>query len=259
MPHNDLVQSLLRGVDVVELVAQSERGLSLGEICDALGLKQPTAHNLIRTLVARDFIEKTTSPVRYRLGAAVARLAEERQTHQTVRQASQIMLDLFERFRAHLPARLRPDEEASLSFSQHIGGEVVMLLRLRLQRLGVLERPKHVMTAYQSAAPLCFQAFWPREELDEYRRRHPFLDQGAPIWKTQDALENFLAEARDLGYVQPPMYPPEQFRCAVPVFGEGHRLVGVLGAGIWLKSAPTDTRKLIAEMIESSQQIGVTP
>lgn len=259
MAHNDLVQSLLRGVDVVELVAQSERGLTLGEVCDALGLKQPTAHNLIRTLVARDFIEKTTSPVRYRLGSAVARLAEERQNHQTVRQASLIMHDLFDRFLAHLPPKIRPDEEASLSFSQHMGGEVVMLLRLRLQRVGVLERPKLVMTAYQSAAPLCFQAFWTREELEEYRRRHPFLDQGAPIWKSREALDAFLHRARERGYVQPPMYAPEQFRVAVPVFGDGHRLLGVLGAGIWLRSAPTDTHTLIAEMIESSRQIGYAP
>lgn len=254
MPHNNLVQSLLRGVDVLELVAQSERGLSLGEVCNALGLKQPTAHNLIRTLVAREFVEKTTSPVRYRLGPAVSRLAEERQSYQVVRQASRVMYELFERFRAHLPTKLRPDEEASLSFSQHVGGEVVMLLRLRLQRLGVLERPKLVMTAYQSAAPLCFQAFWSREELEDYRRRHPFLDQGVPIWRTLDALEKFLHESRQLGYVQPPMYPVEQFRVAVPVFGEGHRLIGVLGAGIWLKSAPSDTQKLIREMIDASRQ-----
>ena len=79
MPHNELIQSLLRAMDVIELVAQSERGLSLGEVCNSLKLKQPTAHNLIRTLISRDFVEKTTSPVRYRLGPAVTRLADERQ------------------------------------------------------------------------------------------------------------------------------------------------------------------------------------
>src|SRR6187549_828661 len=119
MPHNELIQSLLRAVDVIELVAQSERGLSLGEVCNALGLKQPTAHNLIRTLVARDFVEKTTSPVRYRLGSAVARLAEERQHHNVVRQASMIMTDLFERVRTQLPAKLEPQDEATISFSQY--------------------------------------------------------------------------------------------------------------------------------------------
>ncbi len=258
MPHSELVQSLLRAMDVIELVAQSERGLSLGEVCNSLGLKQPTAHNLIRTLVARDFVEKTVSPVRYRLGSAVVRLAEERANHSIVRQASMIMNDLFDRLKAYLPPRLHPQEEATISFSQHVGGEVVMLLRLRMQRPGVLERPKFMMTAYQSAAPLCFQAFWSPEELEDYRRRHPFLDQGAPIWKTQDRLDAFLAKAREAGFAQPPIFPQGQFRVAVPVWGEGHRLLGVLGAGIWLKTVVPDARKLIKEMIESSKQIGDT-
>ncbi|MGB7160357.1 MAG: helix-turn-helix domain-containing protein [Tepidisphaeraceae bacterium] len=256
MPHSELVQSLLRAVDVIELVAQSERGLSLGEVCNTLGLKQPTAHNLIRTLIARDFVEKTTSPVRYRLGPAVARLADERQNHSLVRQASLMMNDLFERFRTLLPPRFGPQEEATLSFSQYIGGEVVMLLRLRMQHPGVLERPKHVMSAYQSAAPLAFQAFWSPEELEDYHGRHPFLDQGAPIWKTRERLDIFLSRARQLGYVQPPIFPAGQFRVAVPIFGDGHRLVGVLGAGIWLKTVITDTRRLVREMIEASTQIG---
>lgn len=256
MPHSELVQSLLRAVDVIELIAQSERGLSLGEVCNSLGLKQPTAHNLIRTLVARDFVEKTNGPVRYRLGPAVMRLAEERASHSVVRRASMIVQDLFERLRTYLPAKLHPEEEATISFSQHVGGEVVMLLRLRMQRPGVLERPKLVMSAYQSAAPLCFHAFWSQDERDDYRRRHPFLEQGVPIWKTRDRFEVFLARARELGYAQPPIFPRGQFRVAVPVWGEGHRLIGVLGAGIWLKSAAPDARKLIRQMIEASEKIG---
>jgi DNA-binding IclR family transcriptional regulator len=256
MPHSELVQSLLRAVDVIELIAQSERGLSLGEVCNSLGLKQPTAHNLIRTLVARDFVEKTSSPVRYRLGSAVIRLAEERASHSVVRQASMIVQDLFERLRAYLPAKLHPEEEATISFSQHVGGEVVMLLRLRMQRPGVLERPKRVMSAYQSATPICFQAFWSPEEREEYRRLHPFLEQGVQVWKTRDRFEIFLSRVRALGYAQPPIFPRGQFRVAVPVWGEGHRLIGVLGAGIWLKSVTPDARKLVRQMIEASEKIG---
>ncbi len=255
MPHNELIQSLLRAVDVIELVAQSERGLSLGEVCNSLGLKQPTAHNLIRTLIARDFVEKTTSPVRYRLGTAVTRLAEERHGHALVRQASVIMNDVFDRVKGLLPAKIGAQDEASLSFSQHLGGEVMMLLRMRMQRPGVLERPKRTMTAYQSATPLCFQAFWSREEVEEYRTRHPFLDQGAPIWKTQEKLEAFLQRARDVGYVLPPIFPEDQLRAAVPVFDEGHRLIGVLGVGLWVK-ANIEPKKLIHEMLEASKQIG---
>ncbi|HMO26978.1 MAG TPA: helix-turn-helix domain-containing protein [Tepidisphaeraceae bacterium] len=255
MPHSELVQSLLRAVDVMELVAQSDRGLSLSEVCASLGLKQPTAHNLIRTLVAREFVEKTSNPVRYRLGSAVVRLAEERANHAIVRQASEAMQELFDRLRRELPAKLLPEEEATISFSQHVGGEVVMLLRLRAKRPGVLERPRLTMSAYESAAPLCFQAFWSPEELEDYRRRHPFLDQGSPIWKTRERLEVFLDRVRELGYAQPPIFPRGQFRVAVPIFGEGHQLLGVLGAGIWLKSAMPDAKKFIRQMLFATRLI----
>ncbi len=256
MPRNEMIQSLLRAVDVIELVAQSERGLSLGEVCNALGLKQPTAHNLIRTLVARDFVEKTTSPVRYRLGAAVTRLANERHNQEVVRRAEVVIRDLFERMKVMLPDRLEPQDEASISFSEHINGEVVMVLRLRLQRPGVMERPRHVMNAYGSASPLCFQAHWPPEEREQYAARHPFLEQGAAIWKSQEKLDQFLARVRELGYVHMPHSSQSGFRAAVPVWGDGHRLLGVLGAGVWLKSVPTTARRMIKQMLEASERIG---
>jgi DNA-binding IclR family transcriptional regulator len=256
MPHGELVQSLLRAIDVIELLAHSERGLSLSEVCNALSLKQPTAHNLIRTLVAREYVEKTNSPVRYRLGPAMSRMAAQRHHHTVVRHASQLLNELFERLRQLLPPKLGPTEEATLSFHEFVGGEVTMMLRLRMQRPGVLERPMHAMSPYQSAAALTYQAMWSPEELDNYRKSHSFLDQGAPIWKTQESLDSFLHEARELGYCRPPIYPPGQVRVAVPVYGEGHRLIGVVGAGIWSKNGPVDVKKLIKEMLQVGGRLG---
>ena len=51
MPGSALVQSLLRGLSIVELVAESESGVSLTEIAGHLGVGRPAAHNLARTLV----------------------------------------------------------------------------------------------------------------------------------------------------------------------------------------------------------------
>ena len=256
MAHSDLVQSLLRGVDVMELVAQSERGLSLGEICTTLGLKQPTVHNLLRTLIARELVEKATGPVRYRLGPAVSRLAEERSLHELTRRASIKMQSMYEGLKPILPERLGPQEEATLTFSQLIGGEIVMLLRLRAQRPGVVERPRQPYSAYQSAAPLCFQAFMTPDERSNYMRRHPFLDQGIAIWRSQERLEEFLHRVRELGYALPHIYPQGQIRVGVPIFGKGHQLVGVLGAGVWVRSPFPHTRRLIQMMIEGASEIG---
>lgn len=237
MAHSNLVQSLLRGVDVMELVAQSERGLSLGEVCVALKLKQPTAHNLLRTLVAREFVEKTANPVRYRLGQAVTRLAEERNNQVTHRRAGEALQRAYGQARALLPIRLAAQDEVSLTFGQAIGGQVMMLQRVRMNRPGVVEKPNHPYSPYESAAALLFQAYWTPDERESYQRRYPFYELGVGVWKSMQRLEVFLQRVREVGYALPPLYPPGQVRLAVPVFGSGHQLLGSVGAGVWVKGA----------------------
>lgn len=256
MAHNELVQSLLRAVDVLELVAQTERGLTLAEVCTSLGMKSSTAHNIIRTLVARDLIERTTSPVRFRIGPAVFRLAEERNNHMVVRHASQVMRDLFERIKTFMPQKLGPRDEAAVSFTQYWGGEVVMLLRLRMQRPGVMERPRIQMSPYESAAALCFQAYWAADEIESYRYRHPMSAHTLALWKSPEKIDLFLQRVRELGYSRPPIFKPEDFRCAVPIWAQGDRLIGALGLGVWLDKPFTESRKVIKEMIQASRQIG---
>ena len=72
MANNALVQSLQRGMTILDLVARSGSGLTLMEIADALSVKRPTAFNLTRTLVAQRYLVKTTKPVRFLLGAGLA-------------------------------------------------------------------------------------------------------------------------------------------------------------------------------------------
>lgn len=58
MANKDLVNSLLRGMDMVKLIGRSPRGLRLNEVAAAMDLKVPTAYNLLRTLQAGGFLDK---------------------------------------------------------------------------------------------------------------------------------------------------------------------------------------------------------
>jgi DNA-binding IclR family transcriptional regulator len=255
MPHGELIQSVLRAVNLLELVAHSERGLSLGEVCTALGLKQPTAHNLMRTLASRGLVEKTSSPVRYRLGPAVLALAGEYSTHNLIRRAEAVLGECFGELRAFLPAQLGPEQEAALSFSQYVGGEIVMMLRVRAQRPNVIERPRMTFGAYSSAASLVFQAYWNPEEQRRYARLHPFQETGASLWKSEEKFLAFLQTVRETGYCIPTIFAAGQTRMAAPVFGAGHELVGAVGLGIWTVSSPP-RRKLVSIMLNAAERIG---
>ena len=112
------------------------------------------------------------------------------------------------------------------------------------------------MNPFESASPLCFQAYWTAEETESYRHRHPFTTQMMSLWKSVEKLDLFLQRVRELGYSKPPIYHAEDFRCAVPVWAQGDRLIGVLGVGIWLEKGFAEGRKVIKEMLASSRQIG---
>ena len=58
MPNSELVQSLLRGLDILQLIALKPEGARLNELAEAAQLNKSTLHNLLRTLAAREFVFK---------------------------------------------------------------------------------------------------------------------------------------------------------------------------------------------------------
>ena len=222
MPASELVQSLSRGLTMLEHIAASDDGLMLTQICEALQLKAPTAHNLLRTLLAHGFVEKATSPTRYRLGPATARLADQHRERALLRQVETAILALQSRFPA-----------GRFNFIESIGGEAVTTLRLTPELPGRVQRgPMQSMAPYTTASALIYQALWPAEVRAAYRRRYPFAEYGRHRWTSLDELDAFLDRVRRLGYAAPTFHDDRHYRVAVPVFGSGRRFVGVIGASL---------------------------
>ena len=69
MPNSELVQSLLKGIELLYLLADHSAGLSLSEIAVSSGLKKPAVHNLLRTLSSRGFVDRNEEG-RYIIGTA---------------------------------------------------------------------------------------------------------------------------------------------------------------------------------------------
>ena len=58
MPHSELVQSLLKSLDLLKLISLKNSGVRLNELAAETGIKKTTLHNLLRTLCARGFLVK---------------------------------------------------------------------------------------------------------------------------------------------------------------------------------------------------------
>lgn len=220
MPSNKLVQSVTRALMILELLAGAEDGLSLQQISNDLDLKSPTAHNLLRTLMARGYVERLSEPIRYCLGATMVDLVDQYRNRLVERFAAQAVSEISARF-----------DNVRTTYCEEINGEVVLKLRMTPDRPGLLERPwRAVMLPYTSASVLVFQAFWREDQRQSYNLRYPFEVYGAHIWETAEKAQAFLAEVREKGYADPPVTQSGLFRVAVPVFSTGNNLVGVLGA-----------------------------
>ena len=130
MPSSDLVQALSRGLMLLELLANSEGGMTLQQLCQELELKPATVHNLLRTLMARSYVEKLSKPTRYTLGVSLFELVEQHRGRDLQRRVGKAMSTIFNRFNF-----------ARVTYSEAIGGEVFLKLRITPERPGLLERP----------------------------------------------------------------------------------------------------------------------
>ena len=68
-----MIQVVNRAFDILELVAlKGDNDVGLGEIADTLGLNHGTCANILKTMIYREYIEKTSSRGGYRLGCQMS-------------------------------------------------------------------------------------------------------------------------------------------------------------------------------------------
>lgn len=77
-----LIQSLDRGMRILDLLAAADDGLSVTQLAAALAIDKGSASRLVQTLAAHDLAQKDPVTRRYRLGARLAGLGE-RYLHQS--------------------------------------------------------------------------------------------------------------------------------------------------------------------------------
>ncbi len=247
MAGGEPVQALIRGLDILEAVNRSDRGLSLAEIASATGLKTTTAHNLVRTLILKGYLVKQTKPVRYRTGEALQELVRESCESSLLKRSATVLRSLVQR-----------EPKAGVLLSEYLRGEVLVRLQVHPERPGVVQRPHgRTMHPYGSASALLLHAYLPAVEQQAFMERHPFWEHGAHIWKTEDALHTAMAETRKRGVAVPWRRKKRgEFAVAAPVLRPNHELVAILGASQPAEGLKADRRSaFIAAVKEAAAEL----
>lgn len=188
MPNSELVQALLRGLDILQLISSNPEGMRLNEIVVKTGLKKPTAHNLLRTLIARNFAVKT-SLNRFAAGPALLTIVASQQQSQRNKRIERALISLQKFFSDHI-----------ITISTISGGEVKCLKRLIPEAPGAIHQPaEQIFMPYTSISAIAFQAANPKHA-EELETRYPFDEFGVGKWGTAEQFAKFKNETLQKGY-----------------------------------------------------------
>lgn len=199
MANSDLVQSVVRALDIMKLVAASSRGMRLNEIAAAAELNKTTAFNLIRTLMARGLLEKDAEN-RFLSGPGLEEMAARRQQSGIFRQAGTWLTELSRRYPA-----------AIFTFAELTPGAVNVRLRMSPDRPGELQQPLgRTCPAYTSVTALCLQATGSNAEL--FEEHYSFPEYGSPRWGAREHFLRYKQETARNGFCA--LVEPQHLRAA---------------------------------------------
>ena len=170
MANSDLVRSLLRGLELVELLASHPEGAHLNDLAEATGLKKPTLHNLLRTLCARGFADRDDTG-RYIAGPALVAAADRVRRSGRGKLAEAALLELAGRFEGHV-----------LTVATLTPTVVKCELRVSPDMPGVVQHPVgRDFAPYSSVSAIVLQAANPQEARG-LETLYPFEEYGVGIW-----------------------------------------------------------------------------
>jgi DNA-binding IclR family transcriptional regulator len=86
------IQSLTRGLHILDLLSQNQDGTSVTELADALGVDKASASRLASTLAHNGYAERDQSTRRYHLGSRVVTLSRSVLTRLPLREAAKPFL-----------------------------------------------------------------------------------------------------------------------------------------------------------------------
>jgi DNA-binding IclR family transcriptional regulator len=209
LTRENLVQSVVKSLDVLELIGGSHDGLPVQLVARSLNLPRSTAHSLLKTLAHKGYLERADKPIRYRLGDALGALRRRDSDREILARAAPRLLHIARR------------TECETILGEYIGGEILGVLRVPPGEPKMVTMPMTWnLSAYGSG--LVFQAFLPAGAVREFRLRHPLSRDDRLRWPSMGTVDECLARIRADGFLR--LDKDGTYRVAAPVFGAGREI-----------------------------------
>ena len=239
-----MIQSLQRGLTILEIVGKKGDGLSMAEVSREIGLHPSTTFHLVRTLTTLGYLAQDERTKEYLLGSKVFQLAAAAWTEsQLVRISAPLLAESAQ----------RTGETSHLAIFEH--GEVIVVNKCEgSSPIRLSERIGHPRPAHCTAIGKVLLAHLPEAELKVFLGG-PELKPATPRSITSiPILEQELTRVRAQGYA----FDDEEFtqgiRClAAPVRNFTGNVVAAIGISgpVWRVSLDR-----VAELTEFVKDVG---
>ncbi len=234
MPNSELVNSVVKALDILQFVSARPEGVRLMEVAEAFNLKRPTAYNLVRTLRAYHFLEQDAGR-KLRLGPAPGELIAAQRQGSFLANAERELPKLAKRFPG-----------AVFTLCELAGNEIFCRLRVSPDRPGQIQHPiSFTFSPYGTVTGVCMQAFGQFDEIG-FERKYPFTEFGAPLWGSRERFLLKLEAHRKEGHVARCEEGAELY-AAIPA-GERYSLGfhGVIPAGMTMQEVIDKLKQAVA-------------
>lgn len=243
MPKPYVVPSVDRALRIIELLAESRRGLTLSDICRKLGLPKSSVHLLVKTLESAGYLKDNQINGRYHFGlklVSLSRLALEN-------------LDLREHARPYLQ-----DLMMKTSITVHMAvlerGEAVIIEKIEAP--GLLRVATWVgrrLDASSSAVGKALLAYTPGVDLQQVHEASAMARYNRNTITTPKKLARELDRVREQGYAVEDEEGEIGMRCiGAPVYDADSRVICAISIAGSTSQIPKQRINELASLVKKT-------
>lgn len=215
-----MIQSLDRGLALLEVVAAEKRDVSLSELAAQFAWDKSTTFRMLTTLMRRGYIDQHSETGKYRLGLKIFDLYY----------ALRMGLDIQKRARPFM-AQLALNSRETCHLAVLDGGEMVAIEHVESpERIRACADMDPRAPSHCTALGKVLLAYLPDDQLEEFLRRERLSAYTDKTIANPEMLRSHLTTVREKGYALDDEEYDVGVRClAVPVYNSEGSVVAAVG------------------------------
>ena len=241
-----MVQVMIKAFDILELIAKSNgQSVSLTEVAKKLGMSQPTAANIINTMVSRGYIEHIGKKKGYKLGPSAFQL-----TNQVPYEKE--LLDSAKSIMENLTSQI--NETCLLGVLRNYKRYIVNVVNADHDIQVQVRSERNV---YETASGRVLLAYLSNSEREVFIKQNGLPDKS--IWPeacTETDLNNTLDIIKNEGLVTTYSAAKDVKGFAVPILIKDKAIASLSIFAPEYRSTPTKQKMIIEALMRASLEIG---